>query len=113
MMIKKTQKDIILILSCEKDFTAQEVTKQIQERDVPAFLLDTGDFPTHVTLSASCDGEEWQGSIFIGEEQIPLERIKSILYRRPTHYQVDSILPTQVQYAAENECSRGFGGVLR
>lgn len=36
-----------------------------------------------------------------------------MLYRRPTHYQIDQMLPPQIQAAAENECSRGFGGVLR
>lgn len=106
-------KDTILILSYEKDLTAQEITRQLQARGVPVVLLDTGDFPTRIQLNAWCDGCRWQGFLTTGDRKVDLEQIKSILYRRPTHYQVDQALPPQVQVAAENECSRGFGGILR
>lgn len=106
-------KDIVLILSYQHDLTAQEILTQLRARNIPAFLLDTGDFPMRLHLNASYERDRWRGSLCTEQEQISLERIKSILYRRPTHYQIDQCLPPQVQCAAENECSRGFGGILR
>jgi glutathione synthase/RimK-type ligase-like ATP-grasp enzyme len=106
-------KDTILVLSYEKDLTAQEIVKQLQARGIPCFLLDAGDFPTRIQLRAECDGETWQGAFSTSQGEISLGQIKSILYRRPTHYQIDQALPPQVQVAAENECTRGFGGILR
>jgi glutathione synthase/RimK-type ligase-like ATP-grasp enzyme len=107
------EKETILVLSYEKDLTAQEIVTQLQQRGAPVVLLDTGDFPTRLQLAACCDGETWQGSLVTNEGSVALEAIKSILYRRPTHYQIDPTLPPQLQDAAEQECSRGFGGILR
>ncbi|MBO0783126.1 MAG: hypothetical protein J2P37_30290, partial [Ktedonobacteraceae bacterium] len=109
-----TKKQTVLLLSYEKDLTAQEIRKQLRERGVPTFLLDTGDFPTRVQLHARYEGETWEGYLVMQDGvQIDLQQIRSMLYRRPTHYQIDPTLPPQVQGAAENECSRGFGGILR
>lgn len=55
--------DTVLILSYEKDLTAQEIVRQLHARGVPAFLLDTGDFPTCIRLHAQYHEEGWQGTL--------------------------------------------------
>ncbi len=105
--------DLILILSYHEDRPAVEVFQAMQRRGLSALLIDPGDFPQRLALDASFDGEAWQGALLSAGERIPLGRIKSIFYRRPTHYVVDPALPSTVQAFAENEAAKGFGGILR
>ena len=106
-------KDTIIILSHEDDTVSHDILKMAQEQS-PAFILDTGDFPTRVQLDAECADGTWRGYLTTKDnERIDLARIKSIMYRRPSHYRADETLPQQLQTWAENESDRGFGGILR
>lgn len=105
--------DLILVLSYHKDCPAIEVFEAVQRRGRPALLIDPGDFPQSIALDVTFDGEAWQGCLTSQSERYELSCIKSIFYRRPTHYAVDSALPPTVQAFAENEASKGFGGILR
>jgi glutathione synthase/RimK-type ligase-like ATP-grasp enzyme len=93
--------------------TARDVLASLHRRGERCVMLNTGDFPARVQLDAAFHGEEWQGTIYTSGEAYPLEDIKSILYRRPTQYAIDSTMPPQVQAFAENEAIKGFGGILR
>jgi glutathione synthase/RimK-type ligase-like ATP-grasp enzyme len=104
---------LIVILSYDQDHSALEVFAALQRRNIPTLLLDPGKFPRHIALDATFDGEMWQGSFTYRGEHYDLERIKSVFYRRPTHYRADPALPLPVQAFAENEASKGFGGILR
>jgi glutathione synthase/RimK-type ligase-like ATP-grasp enzyme len=106
-------KNLIVVLSSDKDMTARDVLASLQQRGERCVMLNTGDFPTRVQLDAAFSGDEWQGTIHANGETYPLEDIKSILYRRPTHYVVDATMPPQIQAFAENEAVKGFGGILR
>ena len=107
-------KRTIVVLSYFKDLTAQEVITALKKRGEKALLLDAGDFPSSISLAAHINsGAEWKGHIVYDGEHYALEDIQSILYRRPTHYRVAEALPTQIQEFAENEASKGFGGILR
>jgi glutathione synthase/RimK-type ligase-like ATP-grasp enzyme len=107
-------KDTIVLLTYEKDATSHEIFKQVRERGIQVMMLDTGDFPTRAQMNAwSTSGGEWHGDIRTANGTIQLEHIRSILYRRPTHYRADPALPAQVQQWAENESNKGFGGILR
>jgi glutathione synthase/RimK-type ligase-like ATP-grasp enzyme len=107
------QKEMIVILSYEKDLTALEIAKRLGDRNIPFLLLDPGDFPARITLAAHFVGSHWEGTIISQGEQYELNGIKSVLYRRPTHYRADRQLPEAVKLFAENEASKGFGGILR
>lgn len=80
---------------------------------IPVLLLDPGDFPSRISLDAFLSGLEWEGTITYQGERYNISVIKSILYRRPTHYRPEPGLPEAVRLFAENEASKGFGGLLR
>jgi glutathione synthase/RimK-type ligase-like ATP-grasp enzyme len=106
-------KDLIVVLSYDKDGTANDVLHSLYRRGARALMLNTGDFPSRVQLDASFLDGHWQGTWWHHGERYALEEVKSVLYRRPTHYEVDATLPEQLQAFAENETSKGFGGILR
>ena len=107
-------KDLVVILSYWKDRTAIEVMELLQRRHIPVLLLDTGDFPVRLRLQTSLVESQWQGWLTSNDgSRYALEDIKSIFYRRPTHFQVSEDLPERVQVFCENEATKGFGGILR
>ncbi len=104
----------IVVLSYFKDLTAQAVITAVKKRGEKALLLDAGDFPSRISLEAYISGgDAWQGYITYDGEHCALEEIRSILYRRPTQYQIAKDLPAQIQEFAEQEAHKGFGGILR
>lgn len=105
-------KDLVVILSYYQDRPAIEVLAELERRHVPVLLLDPGDFPCSISLDASFQ-DTWEGTLTYHGQRFALSRVKSILYRRPTHYVVDKALPPTVQVFAENEAFKGFGGILR
>lgn len=110
---KKHMKTLIIVLSSPHDLTAQQVMETLTKKGAQALLMDTGDFPSRLCLHAYLRNQSWQGEMMYDGQTYPLEQIRSILYRRPTHYRIESHLPKQVQGFAENEANKGFGGILR
>src|SRR6266568_4926612 len=80
----------VVLLTCKQDMTSTHIGARMQARQVPFIRFDTGDFPSQAVLNAQHDGGAWYGTLTAFGETIPLERVKSILYRRPTHYQVSN-----------------------
>ncbi len=106
-------RDRILVLSHPQDPTARRVVRALEERQAPVLFLDTGAFPSRVRLSAHFVERQWQGTLWDEGEAYDLDSFKSILVRRPSHYQVDPQAPELIQSFLENEALKGFGGILR
>ena len=106
-------KNHILLLTRTGDVTSDVLATRMHERHISFLRLDTGDFPSRITLGAYYDGGIWHGTLQCENERYQLESIKSVLYRRPTHYRMSELLPQQEQRFAEDEAKYGFGGVLR
>ncbi len=105
--------EFVLVLSYHQDTTALRVVEQLRHRGTPVLFLDTGSFPSHLSLEATFDETIWQGIWSYEGERYPLSHIKSILVRRPSHYHVNEDAPDLVQAFMENEAWKGFGGILR
>lgn len=105
--------DWILVLSHPKDPTARRIVRALQERHAAVLFVDTGTFPSRIRLDATFDEQCWQGILWYKEEPYDLEDLKSVLIRRPSHYQVDPEAPELIQAFLENEALKGFGGILR
>lgn len=61
--------DLIIVLSYFRDLTARYVVEALTRRQIPALLLDAGDFPLHVRLDASfTESEQEAPSLQSGEE---------------------------------------------
>jgi glutathione synthase/RimK-type ligase-like ATP-grasp enzyme len=105
--------DTILILSHPDDTTAQRVVHALHDASARVLFLDTGAFPSRIRLHAQFVDGQWRGSFLAEGASYALEQIKSVLVRRPTHYQVDQEAPELIQAFLENEAVKGFGGILR
>lgn len=103
----------IVVLSHPKDPTARRIVRALEARHAPVLFLDTGAFPGHVSLSAIFVQQRWQGGFWYEEQWYELTDIRSVLVRRPSHYQVDPDAPELIQSFLENEALKGFGGLLR
>ena len=55
--------------------------------------MDTGSFPSRVSLSAQFVGTAWQGTFTYEGSRCELGEIQSVLVRRPTHYHVQEEVP--------------------
>jgi hypothetical protein len=114
-MIPSTMTDqrLIVLLTCRENETSDRLETLLQARHVPVLRLDTGDFPSRVTLDAHFSDASWQGQLIQDGQSYPLEAIQSILYRRPMHYRIsEELLPTHQDFC-EHEAAHGFGGLLR
>jgi glutathione synthase/RimK-type ligase-like ATP-grasp enzyme len=103
----------IVVLSHPKDPTAQRVVRALEARQASALFVDTGAFPERLRLSATFAQHCWQGGFWYEDHWYDLTDIKSVLVRRPSHYQVDPQSPELIQSFLENEALKGFGGLLR
>lgn len=108
-----TEQRLIVLLTCREDETSDRLQTILQRQHVPVLRLDTGDFPSRVTLDAHFSGANWHGTLRQDGQIHHLETIRSILYRRPMHYRMnDELLPTHQDFC-EHEAAHGFGGLLR
>ena len=95
-MIQSTlTKNHILLLTRTGDVTSDVLATRMHERHISFLRLDTGDFPSRITLDAHYDGGIWHGTLQCEDEMYHLESIKSVLYRRPTHYRMSELLSPQ------------------
>jgi len=106
-------KESIAVMTQISDPTADHLVSSIAKRGISVSRFDTSEFPFHLTLEAHLSEDTWTGRISSAQEVLRLERIKSIWYRRPSHYQINEQLPDPYRHYADGEASKGFGGVVR
>jgi glutathione synthase/RimK-type ligase-like ATP-grasp enzyme len=105
----------VLLCAHAEDLTAKGILAAVQQRGVPASMMDVGDFPSCIQLDARIASSQtcWQGWIQTTQGRLDIEQIRSVLFRRTQHYRVDETLPPQLQAFCEDEAAKGFGGILR
>jgi glutathione synthase/RimK-type ligase-like ATP-grasp enzyme len=107
-------KTTIAVLTQAHDSTADHLVSLIAKRGISVSRFDTSEFPFRLTLEAHCASEMgWSGQIHNVQDTLCLQEIKSIWYRRPTHYSLNEQLPDPYRHFADGEASKGFGGILR
>ncbi|MGH3821564.1 MAG: ATP-grasp ribosomal peptide maturase [Pseudonocardiaceae bacterium] len=103
----------ILVLTRPNDGTADSVVTELGRRGVAVARADVGDFPLNVTLVASLAGHmEWRGYLNLAGNNVRLDEIRAIYYRRPTGFRLPDHLPPEHQQFAKAEARRGLGGLL-
>jgi glutathione synthase/RimK-type ligase-like ATP-grasp enzyme len=103
----------VLVLTQQLDGHADQVIAELNRREIPVLRFDTADFPQRAQLSAATRKGSWQGSLVTGERTLPLSQIASVLYRRPTPFELDPALPPSGQQFASAEARTAIGGLLR
>ncbi|HEY1353503.1 MAG TPA: hypothetical protein VGF67_28165 [Ktedonobacteraceae bacterium] len=82
----------VLVLTQQLDAHADLVIAELNRRAIPVVRFGTADFPQRATLIARNTRGLWQGTLVSGERTLELEQVASILYRRPTPFELDPTL---------------------
>lgn len=102
----------VLILADEFDPSADRMVLALREREIPVCRIDTGWFPSRLSLDARLRNGRWTGLLRAPERTVELEDIRSIWYRSPSAFR----FPTELSAAERNhafmEAKVGLGGVL-
>lgn len=104
----------ILILSRLDDEHVERLVAEVETLGHSWVRFDPGDFPEMVSLSALFEKGATDTQLTLPDgEQIMLDEISSVWYRRPTPLQADSRLPAIQQTFIEREARAGLWGLLR
>jgi hypothetical protein len=108
----ETGRDTVLVISGE-DSTATTVMAELKHHSVDAVLLDIGDFPSRLSMSAyTTDAGTWSGWLRGTHAEVDLSRVRSVFYRRPTRFSIPGGVSPSDAVLAEYEARLGLGGVL-
>jgi ATP-grasp ribosomal peptide maturase len=103
----------VLVLTQPNDATADLVIAELNERSVPVYRLDPGDFPENLTMAARIDPNHarWEGDIHGQHRDLSLDDIRSVYYRRPAAHRLHPDMSEQDAQWADAEARAGFGGL--
>lgn len=102
----------VLILARDLDPTADRMVTELGGRGVEVFRVNTGWFPTHLSMSARHCGDRWRGTIATPTGRLDLARVQAVWYRSPEAYRMPSELSPAEAHHARVEAKYGLGGVL-
>lgn len=100
----------VLIVS-SRDWTAEQVSKQLDARGALFSWFDPADFPGSVRVTASL-GRGWCGEVETPDGTFRWEDISAVLYRRPRDFDMPSAMSGPEQRFARAQARVGLGGVL-
>lgn len=102
----------VVIFAQECDASVDQVIRQLTDRRVPVFRVDTSWFPQRLTIQAQIEGDRWVGRLSTDHHQVDLDDIQSIWYRDPTAFDFPANLSQPERRFAFREARLGLGGVL-
>lgn len=102
----------VLILADEFDPSADQMVLALRERAVSVVRIDTGWFPSRLSIDAQFRDDRWTGLIRAPGRVVELEEIRSIWYRSPTAFRFAAELSGAERHHAYMEAKYGLGGVL-
>ncbi|MGH3516060.1 MAG: ATP-grasp ribosomal peptide maturase [Haloechinothrix sp.] len=103
----------ILIVTAPGDPTAARVRNALDQRGAEYVQWDLGDFPQRLTLTASIGPRApWSGGFSDGRQDLRLDDIHAVYYRRPTDFGFPDHLTGEARRFAAGEARHGFGGLL-
>jgi hypothetical protein len=104
----------ILILSRADDEHVGHLVVELEKLGQPWVRFDPGDCPDAVDVCVQLGEVAKIGRLILQDgEQIALDEIKSVWYRRPTPLQAERTLPPMQQLFIEREARAGMWGLLR
>lgn len=103
----------VLVLTQQLDAHADLVMTELNRREVPVVRFDTADFPRRATLVAQTAHRSWHATLVTENRSLELGQLASILYRRPTPFELDPALSPASHQFASAEARMAIGGLLR
>lgn len=101
----------VLVLTETCDPTADFVLAHFNDRGVPFWRVDPGDFPTELGLSATFDGA-WSGELRGPLRGVELEDVRAVYYRRPSGFRTPEGLSEVERTFAESQARHALSGLL-
>jgi ATP-grasp ribosomal peptide maturase len=101
----------VLVLTEACDPTADFVLEHLNERQIPFWRVDPGEFMTELALSAWFDGA-WSGDLRGPMRGIELGWIRTVYYRRPSDFRTPDGLSEGEQIFAESQARHALSGIL-
>ncbi|MEU2514437.1 ATP-grasp ribosomal peptide maturase [Streptomyces syringium] len=104
----------VLVLTRPDDATADLVISELNDRRVPVWRIDPGEFPESLSVSARIGAElpNWCGTVQGQHQGTSLSHVRSVYYRRPSSFRLNSALSEGDARWAQSEARAGFGGLL-
>ncbi|GHH70723.1 ATP-grasp ribosomal peptide maturase [Streptomyces sulfonofaciens] len=102
----------VLVVSRLDDVTADVVIEKLNDRAVPVFRLDPGDFPAAVSVSAFLGAGGLGGSLHTSTRRVDLQQVRSVYWRRPSPYGAPEGLPEEDAHWCVDQARYGLGGIL-
>ena len=104
---------MILFLDQEHDRHADWVEAECRARELPYLRLCTERFPLRVDISTELDGERLTGRIRTADQEIRIEEVTSVWYRRPEEPELHPDLPEGYREFARSECVSAVVGLYQ
>lgn len=101
----------ILIVTEMFDPHADAMMLLLREMGHTPYRLHTADFPVRNSVSMEMGKEGWEGVIHAGETQLPIQDIRSILWRRPAPYVIPDDLTTEEHDYVQDEVTHTLRGL--
>jgi ATP-grasp ribosomal peptide maturase len=102
----------VLILADDVDPSADAMVCELADRDVRVVRVNTGWFPTELSITAELRGAAWSGYLRTPRHRVELAEITSVWFRSPTAFRFPARWSHVERQHSHNEAKFGIGGVL-
>lgn len=103
----------VLVVADRNDWPTDRVVKNLTERGVEVFRIDTADFPQELTMATRIDQPHpWQGQLRTAHRSATLGEVTAVYYRAPNSFQFPIEMTASEERFAFAQARAGFGGVL-
>lgn len=104
--------DVVLLVTARGDETGDAVEAALKELERTVIRMDIGDFPARLRLALTNDGRQWRGRLWTDDAYVDVDQVRSVYYRRPTHFSMAPGLSDGDAAFAKLEARIGFGGAF-
>ncbi len=101
----------VLVLTEACDPTADFVLEHLNDRSIPFWRVDPGDFPAELGLSARFD-RSWSGELRGPMRGVDLDEVRAVYYRRPSGFRTPGGLSEVERTFAESQARHAWSGIL-
>lgn len=102
----------VLVLTRSDDLHLAPVAAEIRARGAELLSFNLADFPEAVSLETTLAGDGWSGRLAYRQQQVALETLTSIWWRRPKLYKAPLVYSSGERAFLEEEAHRGLVGIL-
>lgn len=103
---------MIVVVSHGGDDHAAAVVPELARRGHDVQLVDTGEYPRHLSVVARYEGEHQQFSLVSRGREVALDGCRAAWWRRPQPYGLHDHLAEEARSFTYGECHEAMAGVL-